>query len=201
LIYGQLLSGGDYDEIRQTIFAGLLDFSIFKGEEGWYWDFIPSHPKSGKILTRDMVLIFIETPKLKNILTSLRRRASTGVVDMQAPETRLVAWGGYVTSEGVDILSESMVGDEVFSEVMKAENDFWADKRNRFIQLMEERRELDAVSELASAKREGRAEGKAEGLAEGKAETARRMLARGMEISLVADITGLSEDEARALAK
>jgi predicted transposase/invertase (TIGR01784 family) len=77
------------------------------------------------------------------------------------------------------------------------------------MQLMEERRELDAISELASAKREGRAEGLAEGRtaglaegeAKGKAETARRMLARDMEISVVADITGLSEDEVRALAE
>jgi hypothetical protein len=36
---------------------------------------------------------------------------------------------------------------------------------------MEERRELDAISELASAKREDRAEGLAEGKAKGKAET------------------------------
>ncbi|MDR1917109.1 MAG: Rpn family recombination-promoting nuclease/putative transposase [Synergistaceae bacterium] len=213
LIYGQLLSGEDYDGIRQTIFVGLLDFPIFKGEAGWYWDFIMSHPKSGKILTRDMVLIFIETPKLKDMLKDLRRKARAGVVDMEDPETRLAAWGGYVTSEGVDILSESMVSDEVFSEVMKVEKDFWGDKRNRFIQLMEERRELDAISELASAKREGmveglakgEAKGKAEGLAEGeargKAGTARRMLARDMEISLVADITGLSEDEVRTLAE
>jgi flagellar biosynthesis/type III secretory pathway protein FliH len=118
-----------------------------------------------------------------------------------------------------------MVSDEVFSEVMKAERDFWSDRRNRYMQLMEERRELDAISELASAKREGIAEGLAEGrtaglaegrtvgLAEGlaigeakgevkgKIETARRMLARSMEISFVADITGLSEDEVRALAE
>jgi hypothetical protein len=40
------------------------------------------------------------------------------------------------------------------------------------------------------------------GLAEvevkGKTETARRMVARGMKVSLVADITGLSEDEVLA---
>ncbi|MDR1885628.1 MAG: hypothetical protein LBQ56_05080 [Synergistaceae bacterium] len=158
-------------------------------------------------------MIFIETPQLKDILRDLRRRARTGAADMEDPQTRLAAWGGYVTSEGVDILSESMVSDEVFSEVMKAERDFWSDRRNRYIQLMEERRELDAISELASAKREGRAEGLAEGEAKGRtagllegeakgrAETARRMLARDMEISLVADITGLSQDEVRALTE
>jgi hypothetical protein len=61
-------------------------------------------------------IIFIETSKLKNMLMDLRRRARTGEFNMEDPETRLAAWGGYVTSEGVDILSESMVSDEVFSE-------------------------------------------------------------------------------------
>jgi predicted transposase/invertase (TIGR01784 family) len=217
VIHGQLLSGEDYGEIRQTIFVGLLDFQLFKGERGWYWDFVLAHPKSGKILTRDLVLIFVETLKLKNILADLSRSAGSGEIDLMDPRTRLALWGGYVTSEGVEILSETMAQDEVFSEVLKAEKDFWGDSRNRFIQLIEERRDRDAIWELASAKREGRAEGlaegeakglvkgKAEGLAEGERfkalQTARRMLERDMEISLIADLTELSEDEVRALAE
>jgi predicted transposase/invertase (TIGR01784 family) len=53
----------------------------------------------------------------------------------------------------------------------------------------------------ARGKVEGLAEGRTVGLVEGKIETARRMLARDMDISFVADITGLSEDEVRALAE
>jgi predicted transposase/invertase (TIGR01784 family) len=58
----------------------------------------------------------------------------------------------------------------------------------------------------------GKADGKAEGIAEGKAEgkaegihyralkTARLMLERNMEIDVIADLSGLSEDEVRGLA-
>ena len=50
---------------------------------------------------------------------------------------------------------------------------------------------------------EGKAEGKAEGIAEGEArgkaetrlEVARKMLAAGVDISIVVDCTGLSRDE------
>ena len=42
-------------------------------------------------------------------------------------------------------------------------------------------------------KREGRVEGKREGRVEGKIETARAMLAKGMEIKLIAEITELSQ--------
>ena len=42
-------------------------------------------------------------------------------------------------------------------------------------------------------KREGHVEGKREGRVEGKIETARVMLAKGMEIELIAEITNLPE--------
>ena len=54
---------------------------------------------------------------------------------------------------------------------------------------------------------EGRAEGRAEGMAEGEAkgrmeergEMARMMKAKGLEISLISEMTGLSEEEIRKL--
>ena len=50
-------------------------------------------------------------------------------------------------------------------------------------------------------KAEGIAEGKADGIVEGKMETARRMLARGMDINAIADLTGFSKEELDTLAK
>ena len=44
-------------------------------------------------------------------------------------------------------------------------------------------------------KREGRVEGKREGRVEGKIETAQAMLAKGMEIKLIAEITNLPETQ------
>jgi predicted transposase/invertase (TIGR01784 family) len=48
---------------------------------------------------------------------------------------------------------------------------------------------------LAEGKAEGLAEGKAEGLAEGKAEIALQMKLKGLETSLIAEVTGLSVEE------
>lgn len=44
---------------------------------------------------------------------------------------------------------------------------------------------------------EGEAKGKAEGLAEGKMEVARAMKAKGLGMALIAELTGLSEEEIR----
>ena len=51
----------------------------------------------------------------------------------------------------------------------------------------------------AEGKAEGRAEGEARGRAEGKSEVARAMLGRGMDIAVIADVTGLSTEQIRAL--
>lgn len=67
--------------------------------------------------------------------------------------------------------------------------------------------EVDQRSQLRSAKNEGLAEGHAEGLAEGRSEghteglreTARRMLAKGMDIGTISELTTLSPDEIRVL--
>ncbi len=67
--------------------------------------------------------------------------------------------------------------------------------------------EMDQKSRMRTARQDGIAEGKAEGLAEGEArgraegraeglaDTARAMKARGMDTALIADITGLTQDQ------
>jgi hypothetical protein len=58
---------------------------------------------------------------------------------------RFALWGAYVTIEELDIVSEVMEKDKVFSEVMEAEKDYWGESRNRFIQMMQEKHERDAI--------------------------------------------------------
>jgi hypothetical protein len=67
-----------------------------------------------------------------------------------------MVWGGYVTSKGVDIVSEVMTQDEVFTEVMKAEHDYWGNSQNRYIQYLEEKHERDALSVITNAERRGK---------------------------------------------
>ena len=45
----------------------------------------------------------------------------------------------------------------------------------------------------------GRAEGRAEGIAEGRADVARNLKKKGMSVSDIADVTGLTEEEIRTL--
>ena len=52
---------------------------------------------------------------------------------------------------------------------------------------------------IAEGEAKGRVEGRAEGLAEGKTDVARAMKTKGLEISLISELTGLSEEEIQRL--
>ena len=55
--------------------------------------------------------------------------------------------------------------------------------------------EMDQKSRMRTARQDGIAEGEARGRAEGRADTARAMKARGMDAALIADITGLTQEQ------
>ena len=57
----------------------------------------------------------------------------------------------------------------------------------------------DLKNSLDTARDEGKAEGKAEGLKEGKLEVAKQALKKGFSIKDIAELTGLSEAELRAI--
>ena len=57
-----------------------------------------------------------------------------------------------------------------------------------------------AVKEaLAEGKAEGKAEGLAEGDARGKLETAKNLLKKGMDVSFISEVTGLSKEDIQRL--
>jgi predicted transposase/invertase (TIGR01784 family) len=153
--------------------------------------------------------------KLKQAFAELRAKAKRGELDGADLTTRLALWGAYVTNEGVDIVSEVMEKDKVFSEVMEAEKDYWGESRNRFIQMMQEKHERDAIWERKNAERklleaEKKAleaaekaleKGMAEGMAKGKAEVALNLLRAGVDVDTIAKGTGLSVDEIKSLER
>ena len=93
--------------------------------------------------------------------------------------------------------------DPVFKEVLKAEEDYWGDKRNRFIQYLEEKAERDVISDLEWATQQGIKKGKLEGILEGERikafETAKNLLRMGLDVEKIALATGLSVEDVASL--
>lgn len=78
---------------------------------------------------------------------------------------------------------------------ISANRDLW------MAQYHQELAERDRFSGLQAARKEGHKEGLKEGLKEGMKKTARNALIMGIPVEQVSKITGLSEDEVRALQK
>ena len=207
LIHRQLNEGSFYNTLRQTIFVGLLDFSLFTDSAKWYWDFTLQNSETHRILTDDLLILFIEMKKLDSKLDELRRQAKENRLDTRELSSRLALWGGYISNKGVDVVAQLTKADPVFKEVLKAEEDYWGDKRNRFIQYLEEKAERDAISDLAWATQQGIEQGIqqgieqgiARGLAESKRETAKNLLNMGLDVEKIALATGLSVEEVTSL--
>ena len=119
----------------------------------------------------------------------------------------------------MDVVAQLTQADPVFKEVLKAEEDYWGDKRNRFIQYLEEKAERDVISDLEWATQQGIARGLAEGLQKGKLEgrlegelkgklegerikafeTAKNLLRMGLDVEKIAFATGLSVEDVASL--
>ncbi len=89
--------------------------------------------------------------------------------------------------------------NRVFQKLFEAAEiaKFTPDEKNKYEESLKYYRDLNNVIDTAfdEGKAEGIAEGKAEGIVEGKAEIARQMKAKGMDVNLIAEITGLSAEE------
>ena len=70
-----------------------------------------------------------------------------------------------------------------------------ADEKFRYMAMDIEKARMDRGSEIANAREEGHALGIKEGIFEGKLETAHSMLKKGLSVSLITEITGLTEEE------
>ena len=86
--------------------------------------------------------------------------------------------------------------------VKKAEEEYkylTGDEEIRRLAYLREKGLRDEMAAMAKARREGLAEGEAKGKAEGiaitKKETAKKMLAKKIDIQTIIDITGLTKEE------
>ena len=89
--------------------------------------------------------------------------------------------------------------DEEVQQLADAED--WA--RYDYNSAMSEMKQKGLEAGLAEGKAKGLAEGKAEGLAEGEKKAnlkiAQKMLEKKMDINLIAELTGLTEEEIKSL--
>lgn len=174
LYYDSLQAGEDYIEIPRTISIWITDYNVF--EEG------PFHERArlkrdyeNIILTDKLEIHYIQLPKFK----AKCKRISN----------ELEEWLTFIQNENVGVIR--MIDNEY---IQKAEDEFeylTGDAATRRLAELREKAIRDEAAGLKSARRKGIEEGKTEE----KRETARKMLAKGIEMELIMSITELTKEE------
>jgi len=196
--------GETYDKLKEIIFLAITNFEMFPDKEEYRSDHVILDKKTCTQDLKDFYFCFLELSKFKKSIDEL--------------ETIVEKWAYFFkhATKTKEAELEKIIGsDEVIREAYEALNQFsWSSEELNFYE-QEKKRELDAAAILAQQKMEGltegmkkgRAEGLAEGIEKGLAEgiekgqknaslkIARKMLAQGLELETIIQVTNLSEEE------
>ena len=137
---------------------------------------------------------FLELPKMRKLGRGKSPDRMTGL-------ERMLMYMG--TMGGTEALNEIAAYDSDIRRILNMEEAFVKTPELWVNYLIREREQFDWENYVRSREAKGEARGEIRGKAEGKAEgiafVARRMLARGLSPDLIAEDTGLSLEEVRAL--
>jgi len=186
----QIERGDDYPKLNQVIFIGVLDFTLFEGE-----DYLTRHlilnTNTHKQELKDLEFNFIELPKFTKTEAEL--------------ETNLEKWAYFIKHAGdLEVTPESADFEELRTAYEEANRFNW---KKEDLEIYEYRgikiQDARGAIQLATKKglQKGRREGRREGRQAEKHAIAREMLAKGYDMAEIAEMTGLSLAEVTALTE
>ncbi|HOY67343.1 MAG TPA: Rpn family recombination-promoting nuclease/putative transposase [Candidatus Ozemobacteraceae bacterium] len=187
LLYtGQLLEGESFEKLNPSYGIAILDYVMFDGFDQFQSAFQFQEQATGLVLPDLMELHFIELPKFKTKPRGL--------------QTRLEKWLHMIRFaemyENAKSLPDELRTDEIFVRVLEELEHVNADERMRAILEQRDKEERTRITELNAAEKrgleKGREKGREEGREEERLDVARKMLAEGFDISLIAKMTDMS---------
>ena len=179
----QLTSTRDYSELSRTICINILNFKLLDNDK-YHNTYRLKELTTNEELTDIEEIHFIELPKSKHV-----NKDEVNNIDS------LLKWIEFIKepeSETVKILETT---DEILRNAKAQLYKISLDKDSIACYREFEKRMYDETSALNSAKREGMQEGEIKA----KYDLARKSISKGLPISLVSELTGLSEDEIKRL--
>jgi predicted transposase/invertase (TIGR01784 family) len=175
LFAGQLEVSQKYHQLKRTISINILNFTLFENDERYWRKGYLKDDHNNEKFTDLLEMHFLELNKMRQ-------------VEEESPITFWIEFFKDPYSQKIASICEFVPEiREAKSIFEKAKSDPGAQELMR----IREKAIRDYTSDIASAKDEG----EAIGLEKGKRETAMKLLARGMSVDDIAEITGLSTDE------
>jgi len=182
----QLEEGQIYKDLKKVISINILTFSQISNER-FHNVYHLREDHTGEMLLDDIEIHFMELPKLG--------------LKPHKMDDRLVNWLMFIDGAPKERWEELAMDTPGLKKAMTTLEFLSQNKEARALYEMRKKALLDERSALDYAETRGREAGRTEGIIEGKKETALSMLQKGLPISLIAEITRLTEEEIEALSK
>ena len=174
VFHENLESGEDYVDIPQSISIWITNYNVF--EEG------PFHERArlkrdyeNKLLTESLEFHYIQLPKFRK---KCKRISS-----------KLDEWLTFIINENMEAIK--MSDNENIKNAEKELEYLTGDEATRRLAYLREKGIRDEAAAMKKAKREGREEA--------KKDDAKKMLEKGINIEIIQEITGLTEEEIKKL--
>lgn len=165
---GQLAEGEPYRNLKKTITISIIDFEYLP-TENFHSVFRLREDAEGFVLTDNLEIHFLELPKLES--------------EHQETNDLLVKWLLFLKAESETKLEELAMSEPTIRKAINVLEFLSQDAEARRLYELREKALKDEVNMIEGVKQE-------------KAmEVARNMLIKGMEVSLVSEMTGLSGEE------
>ncbi|CAG7645770.1 hypothetical protein PAESOLCIP111_05018 [Paenibacillus solanacearum] len=184
MYFHQMKEGSNYGELKKCVTINILNYSCLPNDR--YHNVFHLREDHTLIpLLDDIEVHVMELPKLDTNQVPVSGGLVNWLLFLKGVEPK--HWEVLTVNE--PMLKKAMTTLEFLSQDAQTRMEYEA--RLKYLR--------DEASRIEGAKAEGVAEGMAEGILQEKRQTARRLLARGYDVSTVADMTELSEEAIRAL--
>lgn len=184
----QMVVGGEYQNLKEVIFLAIADFVMFPNKKEFKSDHVTLDKNSHEHDLQDFSFTFLELPKFNKRINQLSDMIDKWAYFFKRAEE---------TSE--KDLPKLIEHDEVMERAYEELNRFSWNERELLTYDQAEKYEWAYNASMDQKYDEGHEKGLEKGKIEGKIEVAKKLLANGMEVEIVASITALSIQEIRSL--
>lgn len=182
-------SGEQPNEFHQSITILIIDENIFHDDIDDYHD-----------------ILCVKSIRYDRIWTRVQE---IHVIELQKIHTGLNSWFDFVKAQNLEEMKMAAERNPMINEAIDVVKYFSADEMVRHQALSEECALIDDFYRMKDAREEGHEEGMEEGMEKGmekgreeeKGKIAKNMLERGLEISLIMELTGLPKERIMETAK
>ena len=177
--------GTEYKDITKVIMINILDYELL-GFDEYISDTVIVLDKHREYeVLKGIKWYFIELPKFRKQNPNMNEKINQWLVFLDD-----------YNKEAVKLAEEK---NDTLKKARIEMNYLTGDAEVRRLAELREKWEMDRISEIGYAKREGIKEGEKKGKKEKQIEIAKKMIKKGMEIKTVIEITGLDKKEIEKL--